>query len=270
MAKMRPPIRTEVQREVRQRCGFGCVLCGLPIYQIHHIEGDPTVHDPRDMTLLCPNHHEEENKGLITKDQIRAANDDPVNHRNGVSSAQKLNGFMDPSCSFIIGNCEVRNAAQNGHFAPIMIDGLPILAFNFEDGRALLELRLFNEYNEAVLIVEDGSLVLSTLPWDITFKGDELTIREGRGKIRLQVGFHPPSNVEIKRGFFLFDGAAIAVSEHGVECLNNHVVWSNCGATLNGVAFAIGPHPPDIPIAWELSKVQRYAESSLQKRPLPA
>lgn len=269
MAKQRPPIPAEVQREVRRRCGFGCVLCGLPIYQIHHIEGDPTIHNPKDMALLCPNHHEMEKKGLIPKEQVRAANADPVNHRRNVSRAQKLDGFTDSSCSFIVGDCKFQNVGPNAGFAPIMIDGLPILAFHFEDGHALLHLHLFNEYNEPVLFVEDGWLVIWTMPWDITFEGRVLTIREGKGRIRLQVSFDPPSQVNIKRGFFLFNGVAIAVSEHGVKCLNNQSVWSKCGGELNGVAFGIGPHLPDVPIGWAMRQVERYAGLSLQKSPGP-
>jgi len=269
MTKQRPRILAPVQREVRQRCGFGCVLCGLPIYQIHHIERDPTIHNPKDMTLLCPNHHEEEKKGLIPKGQVRAANADPVNRRRGVSTAQQLAGFTGPSCSFIVGGCEAKNAGPNTDFAAIMIDGVPILAFHFEDGHALLHLHLFNEYNEPVLVVRDGWFVVSTLPWDITFEGSVLTIREGKGRIRLQVSFDPPSKVEIKRGFFLFNGVAIAVSEHGVECLNKGNRWSRCGATTNGAAFAIGPRPPGIHVGWALPQVERYAALSLQKCPGP-
>ena len=28
-----------IQREVRQRCGFGCVVCGLPLYEYDHLLG---------------------------------------------------------------------------------------------------------------------------------------------------------------------------------------------------------------------------------------
>jgi 5-methylcytosine-specific restriction endonuclease McrA len=33
----RPKIPEGVKREVRQRCGFGCVICGLPIYEYDHL-----------------------------------------------------------------------------------------------------------------------------------------------------------------------------------------------------------------------------------------
>ncbi len=36
---VRPKIPLPIQREVRQRCGFGCVICGLPLYDYDHIIG---------------------------------------------------------------------------------------------------------------------------------------------------------------------------------------------------------------------------------------
>ena len=44
-----------VKREVRQRCGFGCVICGLGFYDYEHFAPDfvdATEHNPAGMTLL--------------------------------------------------------------------------------------------------------------------------------------------------------------------------------------------------------------------------
>src|SRR5690348_15018177 len=38
----RPPITEEKKRQIRKRCGFGCIFCGRPLYEYHHIHGyDP-------------------------------------------------------------------------------------------------------------------------------------------------------------------------------------------------------------------------------------
>ncbi|GAH43227.1 unnamed protein product, partial [marine sediment metagenome] len=31
-------IPLEIKRAVRQKCGFGCVVCGSTIYQYHHFD----------------------------------------------------------------------------------------------------------------------------------------------------------------------------------------------------------------------------------------
>ena len=45
-----------IKREVRQRCGFGCVICGFGFYDYEHFDpdfADAKFHDPNGMTLLC-------------------------------------------------------------------------------------------------------------------------------------------------------------------------------------------------------------------------
>jgi hypothetical protein len=44
-----------MKREIRQRCGFGCVLCGIRIYQYDHIIDYAQVqeHTADNITLLC-------------------------------------------------------------------------------------------------------------------------------------------------------------------------------------------------------------------------
>ncbi|WP_198036130.1 hypothetical protein [Salegentibacter sp. T436] len=58
-----------IQREVRQRCGFGCVICGLPLYEYEHMEEWAKVkrHDAEEITLLCDRHHREKTAGLLPK-----------------------------------------------------------------------------------------------------------------------------------------------------------------------------------------------------------
>ena len=51
-----------IQREVRQRCGFGCVVCGMPLYEYEHLLGWAQVerHVATEITLLCDQHHRED------------------------------------------------------------------------------------------------------------------------------------------------------------------------------------------------------------------
>lgn len=55
----RPPIPAKIKRLVRQRCGFGCVICGSPIYEYDHIVNwsETHHHKAEELTLLCSKHH---------------------------------------------------------------------------------------------------------------------------------------------------------------------------------------------------------------------
>ena len=69
MGESRPAIPSGIQREVRQRCGFGCVICGMPLYEYEHMKEWAIVreHVADDITLLCDQHHREKTSGLLPK-----------------------------------------------------------------------------------------------------------------------------------------------------------------------------------------------------------
>ena len=58
-----------VQREIRQRCGFGCVICGMPLYEYEHMEEWAVVqrHVADEITLLCDQHHREKTAGCFPR-----------------------------------------------------------------------------------------------------------------------------------------------------------------------------------------------------------
>jgi hypothetical protein len=65
-----------VKRAVRQRCGYGCVICGLSLYDYDHIDPpfeEAREHLPDDICLLCPTHHVRKSKGLISAADVRRA-----------------------------------------------------------------------------------------------------------------------------------------------------------------------------------------------------
>jgi hypothetical protein len=50
-----------IRRQVRQECGFGCVVCGFAIIQYHHFEPpfeQAVIHDPNGIALLCGHCHD--------------------------------------------------------------------------------------------------------------------------------------------------------------------------------------------------------------------
>lgn len=56
-------VPSDVRRIVRQRCGFGCVICGLSLYDYEHFAPyfkDAKSHDPDGITLLCMQSNQKE------------------------------------------------------------------------------------------------------------------------------------------------------------------------------------------------------------------
>ena len=69
-------IPEHVKAQVRQRCGFGCVICGRIPYEYDHFRvsfSDSKEHDPEDIILLCKMHHGQKTARQIGNDWIAKA-----------------------------------------------------------------------------------------------------------------------------------------------------------------------------------------------------
>jgi hypothetical protein len=104
-ASSRPPIGPDIEREVRRRCGFGCVICGMPLYEYDHLLWWANVqrHVAEEITLLCDMHHREKTNGLLPLERVIAANRDPFNLRQGVSKPYNLH-YSGDECGIILGS----------------------------------------------------------------------------------------------------------------------------------------------------------------------
>jgi hypothetical protein len=84
-------IPENVKREVRRKCGFGCIICGSTIYEYEHVDPPFAIartHDVDCITLLCPQHHRMVTNNFISKDKISDYLKNPAAKRTGFS---KLN-----------------------------------------------------------------------------------------------------------------------------------------------------------------------------------
>ncbi|MXF04188.1 hypothetical protein FQ041_25950, partial [Escherichia coli] len=58
-----------IKRQIRQRCGFGCVICGFGFYDYEHFKPDfvdAKIHDPNGMTLLCSQRNQKRARGRLS------------------------------------------------------------------------------------------------------------------------------------------------------------------------------------------------------------
>lgn len=251
-------IPAEIRRVVRQRCGFGCVVCGLPLYEYEHMAGwaEARVHEADEITLLCDRHHREKTGGLLPIAAVRAANADPYNRRAGVSSPYTLH-YSGDRCDALIGSNRLA-ASTGGDFAAVLIDGVPLIAFRFEDDHYLLNLLLFDEANELVLRIADNELMYSAQPWDIELVSTRLVIRAAARDIFIDMNFQPPGGIEIARGRLLYNGIELYIRPEFVLVTNNATLLSGNGASGSAVALNVGVDQQGIPSAFRIAGVPRY------------
>lgn len=231
-----------LQRKIRQRCGFGCVICGFPLYEYHHIErwADVHEHSEDNITLLCDPHHRQAGSGLLPKSKIIQANKFPHNNRYGRSSEFPL-FYAGDSVTCIMGNNPFdfpQNDSKKSVFmVPLMIHGIPIISFVSENGNLLLNLILFDSSNNVVLKIVNNHLFYSISPWDIQFVGRTLTIREKLRKLLIKITFNPPDAIVIDEGRIVHKNIEVIINQEYLTVFNNGKATAKLSGT-SGTARA--------------------------------
>lgn len=235
-------IPAEIKREVRQRCGFGCVICGMPLFEYEHMLEFATVqrHVADEITLLCPNHHAQKTRGRLPAEQIKLANDRPFNLDREMTPPETLY-FSGDFCEVLFGSNTVSaDLPGDSYLIALMIDNEVILGFRAEDRRLLLTMRHYDSKDDLLLEVVDSELVFRTKQWDVDWVGDILTIREGQRSPTLTVRFRPPSTVEIPTARLRRNKVEVRIDPEILVVTNNGSSLRDCHFSNNNAVLSIG------------------------------
>ncbi len=262
MAGERPPIPSDIQRQVRQRCGFGCVVCGLPLYEYEHLLGwaNTERHIAGEITLLCNRHHTEKTKGLLPLAEVYRANERPYNLREGSSAPYTLH-FSGDRFEVVIGSnslCQ-ESALQDDHaVTAICIDDVPLIGFEKRGDELSLLLQLFTPANQMIIQVVNNEMVYSTGKWDVEFVGQKLTIREAARRLLIVVRFEPPDRVVVERGQFFYNGIHVEVFERKLIVKNKNSSLTDCSASGFSIGLGAGDLPEGLAAAFYSGEIERY------------
>lgn len=133
-------IPEDIKEQIRNRSGFGCVVCGSIPYEYEHIDPefvDAQEHDPERMALLCPTHNQEKKKGLLSKRDIYEFYKKPACLINKFAK-YKFNTPRE-SLNWSFGGVKFLNNDKD-----VCVNGKPILSIT--GGRTEFEPLLLNGY----------------------------------------------------------------------------------------------------------------------------
>jgi hypothetical protein len=255
----RPPIPSGMKRSIRQRCGFGCVVCGLPIYEYEHIDGwaNTKQHEEDRIVLLCKRHHHEKTNGLLPGHLVEEFSESPLNLRSGESTPYSL-WFSGERYEFDVGtNTFTGLLSSYGIVQPVRIDGTGLLSARLEDNHYMLTLHIADEGGREVLTIVDNELTFSALVYDVELVGHRLILRDGYRKILIDIEFQPPAGVKIRRGRFLRNGIELLVTENWSSILNSRTLLSGNSAENCWIGLAIGRDSKHIVSAYRSGDVTR-------------
>jgi hypothetical protein len=187
-------IPAEVSLEVRQRCGFGCVICGEAYIDYDHFDpefADAKSHSASGITLLCKKHHGLKTGGQISKSKVSDANKDPYCKKNQNVSTNPLEFGETPTVRVQIGE----TVFVNPH-AILRIDGTPLIRIDAPEisgGPFRLSLQTSDDPDSSR--IAQNEWLGSSEVWDITIVQQTTTIRSSRGRILLQFKNDPNSSL---------------------------------------------------------------------------
>lgn len=252
----RPKIPEKIKREVRKRCGFGCVICGLPIYEYDHIiEYSKTKrHLAKELTLLCPLCHSAKTKGHIPVEDVIKANENPYNLSSGTSTPYLIRfSGQEPEIHFGGLKFICTHGSKPKYLYPIVIDKKPLFGFTVVDGGLLLNMEVRDESGRKVLKIRDSQLQVSDCVWDATFVGKTLVLKEQLRKSIVEVEFCPPSIFKIKRYKIASGDTVVEIKDslihfHGSDIPTVELVCDGTGTMDGNVGIAVGELPKGLSV----------------------
>lgn len=226
-------IASSVKREVRQRCGFGCVNCGNAVYQYEHLEptfAEAKEHNPEHIVLLCGGCHDRVSRKILSKETIKLRSQNPVCKQNGFSFGPFDLGLVEPTVK--IGTLTCKNVESL-----IQIDGESIFSIKkpeCEGAPFRINAYLADRDGVEILKIKDNEWITSIFSWDVEVVGPKITIRKGFGDITLVLRTEAPHSLVVERLEMVHRGIKISCREN-----NSLEVVTRSGQILKATSMNI-------------------------------
>jgi hypothetical protein len=191
-------IPEDVKRQVRQRCGYGCVICGTAIVEYEHARPEfakARVHDPRGIALLCPTCHAKKTRNFLSVRRVLEAMEKPAAKASGFAFSELEGHSSHPYV--ILGGVTLKNCET-----PVQVRGIPLIRVEDAEvarGPYRLTATFFDEKGTPSLFIRRNEWLVSSGAWDVEAVGGRITVRTGPREIALQLLLDPGQGVVVER-----------------------------------------------------------------------
>lgn len=179
---------------VRKRDGFGCVRCGIGLYEYHHFNppfSEAKVHNADGITLLCPTCHSATSKGILSMETIQENVNQPYCRRQGYSSYR-----WDLQFPMLVhfGNFIYYASSDKADHVILVVDNEYILRCCADPagGPMQLSATFRDKNNQVCLEIVNNEWKASTDNWDVKQVGRKLIIYEEKRQIGIELESAPP------------------------------------------------------------------------------
>lgn len=239
-------IPSEIRRQIRQACGFGCIICGSFLFHYHHVDppfANAKEHKAECITLLCAQCHSKVHKGFTSEEAIKNAMKNPFSIARGYAREFLEVGKNQPTIIFA-GN-QIKCPYPLGFDCnSIFIPVLKIEKAEVNGGPFRLSAIFYNSMGNLILGIIENECVTLSENWDVEVIGKVITIREGPRIIALCLEVKPPDDIIIKKIDMLFLGHRFIGDDKQLNIIypnGNKITFSNnyIESTYTGIMVGI-------------------------------
>lgn len=223
-------IPINVRETLRKEAFFGCVVCGNPILEYHHIVPWSVEHHNRleDMVAVCPTHHREIAKrppSYAYERKQNPYNKDVCRFEGELSTAEEITSFV------VGGNEYIDTPTVFSYFQ------IPIFRYRIEAQQALISIFIPDaEFWPEIKVVDNDVVARTSDFWDIEFSTNFLRFRKRKGKNFLSIDLRKNpakinANLMIGGEGFIFSPSS---SNIGSATIRNCRFYNCAGGILYG------------------------------------
>jgi hypothetical protein len=201
-----------LKREVRQRDGFGCIVCGSAFYQYDHVGiefKDAHVHNPQLIVLLCGGCHDRKNRGVLSTEILLLRAQSPHCMQTGFSWGPLDVGRDHPEIS--LGTVTATNVRSL-----ITVDGEDIFSIApplVQNGPFTVNASLYDKEGRQTLKIVRNEFQAEVSNWDVEISGLRVAIRSAPGKFDLVIRVEPPRRLVVERLDMVYKNFSIQCKE---------------------------------------------------------
>lgn len=228
-----------VKREVRQRDGFGCIVCGSAFYQYDHLGTafkDAGTHDPKEIVLLCGGCHDRKTRGALSTETLQAHAQSPRCVQKGFSWGLLDIGHDYPE--IVLGTLTATHVRSL-----LTIDGEDVLSIAppvVPHGPFTINASLYDQNGRQTLKIVRNEFQAGTSNWDVEVTGPRVTVRSALGRFDLVIRVEPPHRLVVERLDMVYKNLSIQCRERQDTTIEGAgTLLKTSGATFNGCDIAI-------------------------------
>lgn len=218
----RPP--ADVRRQLRKEANFGCVVCGTPIIQYHHIVpfSEEEHHDPDKMVVLCPNHHDHAGPDAeaLTPNDLYEYKKDP--HISDIVDYDFYYESSTPTLNIAETRCQLRDLEE---MIVLEIHGEPIIEMAYRDGVLQFSVKLYNEEGDLIAELDENEWWADTNNvWDLEYRANHFKVWHDRRDIGLKIEYDSETDRIDFYGGFYYRGTRVNATPSKIELPMENVI----------------------------------------------